>query len=130
MRAVRQLDYVVNAQARALQAGASRTIAFVLHDITGPSFAEAAAGVEEEAARHGRLCVVCTTNGSQERQSKVIDLMRAQGAEAVILIGGADNDEESHGRLVAYARSLAAAGSRLVLCGCPPPREPLPVTVI
>lgn len=130
MRAVRQLDYVVNAQARALQAGASRTIAFVLHDITGPSFAEAAAGVEEEAARHGRLCVVCTTNGSQERQSEVIDLMRAQGAEAVILIGGTDNDEESHGRLVAYARSLAAAGSRLVLCGCPPPREPLPVTVI
>ncbi|MFI6345718.1 LacI family DNA-binding transcriptional regulator [Streptomyces sp. NPDC050560] len=130
MRAVRRLDYVVNAHARALQVGASRTIAFVLDDITGPSFAQAAAGVEEEAAECGRICVVCTTGGDSERQAAVIDLMRTQGTEAVILIGGTTDDDAAQERLASYARALAASGSRLVLCGHPPLREEAPVTVV
>lgn len=130
MRAVRQLDYVVNAHARALQVGTSGTVAFVLEDITGPSFAEAAAGVEEEAARYGRICVVCTTHGSEERQMAVIDLMRAQGAEAVILIGGSRNEAATRQRLTAYAQALAASGSRLVLCGRPSFDASQPVSVV
>ncbi|WP_205855795.1 LacI family DNA-binding transcriptional regulator, partial [Phytoactinopolyspora endophytica] len=39
LRAVDELDYVANAQARALKGATSKTIAFVVNDVTGPFFA-------------------------------------------------------------------------------------------
>jgi LacI family transcriptional regulator len=54
-RAVRDLDYVANAQARALKGTGTKMVAFVLEDVTGPSFAMVAKGVEQQATAEGRL---------------------------------------------------------------------------
>lgn len=130
MRAVHELDYVADARAKAIAGAGTPTLAFVLDDITGPSFTHMAHGVEREATRLGHLCLVCSTDGDAAHQLEFIDMMRAQRAAAVILVGGAADTPEHRERMARIADSLASAGSRLVLCGRPPLAPGTPVTVI
>ncbi|MGW7043412.1 LacI family DNA-binding transcriptional regulator [Streptomyces avermitilis] len=130
LRAVDALDYVADARAKAVAGAGTPTLAFVLDDITGPSFAHMAHGVEREAARLGHLCLVCSTDGDPEQQLAFVEMMRAQRAAAVILVGGTPVRAEFHDRMVRMAESLNSAGSRLVLCGRPPLGRGTPVTVI
>lgn len=129
-RAVRELDYVADARAKAVAGVGTPTLAFVLEDITGPSFALMAHGVEREAARLGHLCLVCGTEGDVAHELEFVEMMRAQRAAAVILVGGAADTAEYRERTRRMADSLASAGSRLVLCGRPPLGPGAPVTVI
>ncbi len=101
-----------------------------MEQIIGPSFADVAAGVEQEASSRGRLSLVCTTHADQDREHDLVQLMREQHAAAVILVGGAVLDDAYHERMAEYARALDAVGSRLVLCGRPPLPGDLPVTVV
>lgn len=129
-RAVRELDYVANAQARALKGAGTRMVAFVMDDVTGPSFAYVAKGVEEEATAEGRLCLICTTHGDPSRELAVVEAMREQHADAVILVGGGFLDETYRDRMIHFAYALDKAGSRLVLCGRPPLGDDVPTTVV
>ncbi|GAA1687760.1 LacI family DNA-binding transcriptional regulator [Glycomyces endophyticus] len=130
LRAMRDLDYVVNAHARALAGAATRTVAVVLDDPTGPFFAFIARGVEQQAASEGRLCLLCTTHGDPEREAAVVELLREQRAEAVILVGGAQDTATYTERMTGFARALDRSGSRLVLCGRPSPGPGVPATVV
>ncbi|WP_327720110.1 LacI family transcriptional regulator [Streptomyces sp. NBC_00490] len=130
MRAVREMDYVADARAKAIAGVGTPTLAFVLEDITGPSFALMAHGVEREAMRLGHLCLVCSTEGDARHEREFVEMMRAQRAAAVILVGGGADTAEYRERTRRMADSLASAGSRLVLCGRPPLGPGAPVTVI
>ncbi|TCO44052.1 LacI family transcriptional regulator [Kribbella antiqua] len=130
MKAVRELDYVINAQARALGGGGTKTVAFIVHDLVGPAFAYVGQGVEQEATAEGRLCLVCTTHGDPERELELIELMREQQAEAVVLVGGGSNSSSYIERMTQAARGLDKSGSRLVLCGRPPLGPDVPATVV
>ena len=50
MRAVKELDYVANAHARALAGNPSKSVAIVLNSVTSPAYAHVAQGVETQAA--------------------------------------------------------------------------------
>ncbi|MEH0547784.1 LacI family DNA-binding transcriptional regulator [Streptomyces sp. B21-105] len=130
LRAVGELDYVADARAKAVAGAGTPTLAFVLEDITGPSFAHKAHGVEREAHRLGHLCLVCSTEGDLRHELDFVETMRAQRASAVILVGGAADTPEYRKRTRRIADSLASAGSRLVLCGRPPLGPGAPVTVV
>ncbi|RKN12438.1 LacI family DNA-binding transcriptional regulator [Streptomyces radicis] len=129
-RALRELDYVANTHARALRGQGTKTVAFILNDVRGPSFAEVAHGIQEEATRRGRLCLVFVSGGDPRRELEAVGLMRQQGAEAVILIGSVHDDEVYRSRMAAIATSLDQSGSRLVLCGRPPLGDAVPTTVV
>ncbi|GAA2319692.1 LacI family DNA-binding transcriptional regulator [Glycomyces scopariae] len=130
LRAMRDLDYVANAHARALGGAATGTVALVLDDATGPFFASIARGVERQAAAEGRLCLLCTTHGDPEREAAVVALLRERRAEAVILVGGAQDCATYAERMTAFAHALEQSGSRLVLCGRPSPGPGVPATVV
>ncbi|WP_129669803.1 LacI family DNA-binding transcriptional regulator [Phytoactinopolyspora endophytica] len=130
MRAIRELDYVANAHARALAGATTKTVAFVVHDITAPFFAHIAQGVEEQARTEGRTCLVCTTQGDPARELAVVEQMREQHADAVILVGGGSELEENRQRMIHFAHALDEAGSRLVLCGRPALGANVPATVV
>ncbi|SOD62745.1 transcriptional regulator, LacI family [Streptomyces zhaozhouensis] len=130
LRAVRELDYVANSHARALRGHATPTVALVLADLRDEAVARIAQGVEEEAARHGRSCLIGTTRGDPERERSVLRAMRQHGAGAVILIGGGAQERGHQEELSAIAGSLAAAGSRLVFCGRPTPDAATPAAVV
>ncbi|MDT0266045.1 LacI family DNA-binding transcriptional regulator [Streptomyces sp. DSM 44915] len=130
LRAVRELDYVANAHARALRGHATPTVALVLADLRDEATARIAQGVEEEAAEHGRGCLIGTTGGDPRRERAVLRSMRQQGAGAVVLIGDGDQGPAHQAELAGIAGSLAAAGSRLVLCGRPAPTGATSATVV
>lgn len=119
-RAVDQLDFVVNAHARALAGRGSRSVAFLVADMVGPSFALLASGVEAVATELGYLFMLFTTHGDVDRESELMDSMREQRSAAVLLVGAVVPSPEYERRIAAYARELASVGSKLVLCGRPP----------
>jgi LacI family transcriptional regulator len=120
LRAVRELDYVANPHARALTGAAGKTIAIVLNSVISPYYAHVAQGVQAEAAKHDRLCLIGTTGGDAARELATVRLMREEGADAVILVGNVIDDADYKTRMSEYAHALAAAGSQLILCGRPP----------
>lgn len=130
LKAMRELDYVPNAQARALAKGGTKTVAFIMDDITGPSFAYVAKGVEQQATAEGRLCMVFSTHGDPSRELAIVETMREHSADAVILVGGGSLDAGHRRRMISVAHALDKAGSRLVLAGRPPLDADVPATVV
>ncbi|WP_220448630.1 LacI family DNA-binding transcriptional regulator [Nonomuraea mesophila] len=130
LRAVRELDYVPNAQARALSVASPGAVAIVIHSVASAYYALIAQGVEERAAAEGRLSLICTTGGDPERELTCVRTMREQRAEAVILVGGVVLDDDYRERMSRYAHGLAASGSRLVLCGRPPLGDGVPAFTV
>ncbi|MEV4178864.1 LacI family DNA-binding transcriptional regulator [Nonomuraea sp. NPDC049709] len=130
MKAVRELDYVANANARGLAGASSRSVAIVVNSVVSPHYAHVAQGVQTQAALEGKLCIVGTTGGDPERELATVQLMRQEHAECVILVGNVVADEAYRERMAEYARALAGAGSRLVLCGRPALGPDVPALVV
>lgn len=130
MRAVRELDYVANAHARGLAGARPKSVAIVVNSVVSPHYAHVAQGVQDQAVREGRLCIVGTTGGDAERELAMVRLLREEHAEAVILVGNMPIDDAYRERMADYARALAVAGSRLVLCGRPALGEEVPAIVV
>lgn len=130
LRAVEELDYVANAQARALAGGGVKTVAILVGSVSIEFQAYIAQGVEEQATDDKRLCLVCTTGSDPDRELAYVQLMREQRAGAVVLVGTVVADEAYHTRMRQYAHSLAAAGSRLALVGRPPLDPDVPAVVV
>jgi LacI family transcriptional regulator len=130
LRAVRDLDYVANAHARALSGATSKTIAIIINSVVSPYYAHVAQGVQTQAAQHGRLCLIGTTGGDPDRELATMRLMREEHADAVILVGNVIADEGYRDRMAEYAHALNAAGSQLVLCGRPPLGQGVPAIVV
>ncbi len=129
LRAVDDLDYVLNGPASALAAATSDLVGILVNDIADPFFGIIAGAVQSEIGGPGgraggeRLAVVCNTGGSPERELTYLTLLQRQRAAAVILTGGAIEDAEHAAALAGKLRRLAEAGTRVVLCGRPPAPE-------
>ncbi|HEY3480918.1 MAG TPA: LacI family DNA-binding transcriptional regulator, partial [Streptomyces sp.] len=73
-RAVADLDYVVNGQARALAAATSDLVGVLVNDVADPFFGILASAVQAEIGAGagepggGKLAVVCNTGGSPEAE--------------------------------------------------------------
>ncbi|MFD4530949.1 LacI family DNA-binding transcriptional regulator [Kitasatospora sp. NPDC058397] len=130
LRAVRDLDYVVNAQARALAGRRSRTVAILLGNLAAPFHNRVAHGVERQAVDEGCLCLVAATDDDPDRELTLVEEMRARDVEAVVLVGGVEDSPGYRTRIARLAGILDEAGSRLVLCGRPAPGEELPLTAV
>ena len=129
-RAVRDLDYVVNAHARALLSSTSGIVGTILNDLSDPFFALVFRGIQNAASDLSRLVVTCNTAGDPDREFTYIEMLRRQRADAVIIVGAAAEDAGYRRQLAAQARGLRAQGSRLVLCGRPKPIRDAPANVV
>ncbi|MFE4333837.1 LacI family DNA-binding transcriptional regulator [Streptomyces sp. NPDC056831] len=118
-KAMRELGYVVNANARALAGVSGRTVGIIVNELIDPFCAHITRGVEREATDGGRLCLVCCTQGDPQRELAFIELMHEQRADAVVLVGGGVEERAYKVELARRARELAADESMLVLCGRP-----------
>ncbi|MEV0318969.1 LacI family DNA-binding transcriptional regulator [Streptomyces sp. NPDC050658] len=126
LRAVDDLDYVLNGPASALAAATSDLVGILVNDIADPFFGIMAGAVQSEIGGPGgraggeRMAVVCNTGGSPERELTYLTLLQRQRAAAVILTGGALEDPAHAAAMSAKLTRLADAGTRIVLCGRPP----------
>ncbi|MFJ6633996.1 LacI family DNA-binding transcriptional regulator [Streptomyces sp. NPDC091376] len=127
LRAVDELDYVLNGPASSLAAATSDLVGILVNDIADPFFgimagaAQTAIG-EGASGRAGgeKLAVVCNTGGSPERELTYLTLLQRQRAAAVVLTGGALEDPAHIAAMSAKLARLADAGTTVVLCGRPP----------
>ncbi|ANH91634.1 LacI family transcriptional regulator [Streptomyces sp. SAT1] len=126
LKAVDELDYVLNGPASALAAATSDLVGILVNDIADPFFGIMASAIQSEIGGPGgraggeRLAVVCNTGGSPERELTYLTLLQRQRAAAVVLTGGAVEDAPHAAAVAAKLRRLAEAGTRVVLCGRPP----------
>ncbi|MGW6744011.1 LacI family DNA-binding transcriptional regulator [Streptomyces sp. NPDC055025] len=128
LRAVDELDYVLNGPASSLAAATSDLVGILVNDIADPFFgimagaAQTEIGGQEGTGRAGgeKLAIVCNTGGSPERELTYLTLLQRQRAAAVILTGGALEDPRHTAAMTAKLAKLADAGTRVVLCGRPP----------
>ncbi|MBO1334165.1 LacI family DNA-binding transcriptional regulator [Streptomyces sp. VRA16 Mangrove soil] len=126
LKAVDELDYVLNGPASALAASTSDLVGVLVNDIADPFFGIMASAVQSEIVGPGgraggeRLAVVCNTGGSPERELTYLTLLQRQRAAAVVLTGGAIEDEAHVAAVAGKLRRLSEAGTRVVLCGRPP----------
>ena len=126
LRAVDDLDYVLNGPASSLAAATSDLIGILVNDIADPFFGIMAGAVQSEIGGPGgraggeRMAVVCNTGGSPERELTYLTLLQRQRAAAVVLTGGALEDPAHAAAMSAKLARLADAGTRIVLCGRPP----------
>ncbi|SFB93442.1 LacI family DNA-binding transcriptional regulator [Streptomyces aidingensis] len=156
MRAVEELEYVVNGPASSLAAARSDLIGVLVNDIADPFFGIMASAIQNEispvtgaggggaagAAASGagaggapgggegapgqKLAVVCNTGGVPERELTYLTLLQRQRAAAVVLTGGAIESPAHSAALAVRLRRLERAGARVVLCGRPPLPVPEP----
>lgn len=120
LHAVAELHYTTNAHARALASAATRTVGIILNDFVDPFFSHILRGVEQQVSVTGHLAIVGAAHGDGERELTLIDRMREQRADAVIVVGGTVSNEKFRRRLAERAHILTSVGSQLVLCGRPP----------
>ncbi|MFD7426219.1 LacI family DNA-binding transcriptional regulator [Streptomyces sp. NPDC059818] len=129
LRAVDDLDYVLNGPASSLAAATSDLIGILVNDIADPFFGIMAGAAQTEIGGPGdgsgraggeKLAVVCNTGGSPARELTYLTLLQRQRAAAVVLTGGAVEDPAHRAAMSAKLAKLAEAGTRVVLCGRPP----------
>ncbi len=69
-KAVKQLNYYPDTQARALVSGRSRLFGLMISEITNPFFPELIQGFEEIAERHGYDILISSTSRDPARQPR------------------------------------------------------------
>ncbi|WP_055552684.1 LacI family DNA-binding transcriptional regulator [Streptomyces sp. NBRC 110028] len=139
LRAVEDLEYVVNGPASALAAATSDLVGVLVNDIADPFFGIIAGAVQSEMGPPGgagtepgrgaeKLAVICNTGGSPERELNYLTLLQRQRAAAVVLTGGAVEHPDHAAAVATKASRLAASGTRVVLCGRPPIEDAITLT--
>jgi LacI family transcriptional regulator len=119
-RAVAELGYTANLQARAVATGQSSMLGVIVHDIADPYFSSIAAGlIEVTAARQLLVCMSSTpASGAIEvAEREYVALMRAQRARAVVLIGSRTDDAEATAALRAEIAAFTGSGGRAACIG-------------
>ncbi|MFJ8209625.1 LacI family DNA-binding transcriptional regulator [Streptomyces sp. NPDC096033] len=136
-RAVEELGYIANASARALAAATSDLVGILVHDIADGYFGILAGSLQGALDPAGggeprRLAVVCNTQGAPAAETAYLTLLEGQRAGGVVLTGAAAEDPEHTAALTLRVARMAAAGTRVVLCGRPPVPVPeaLPVATV
>ncbi|WP_031089105.1 LacI family DNA-binding transcriptional regulator, partial [Streptomyces sp. NRRL WC-3549] len=129
LRAVDELDYVLNGPASSLAAATSDLVGILVNDIADPFFGIMAGAAQSQIGGPGdgsgraggeKLAVVCNTGGSPERELTYLTLLQRQRAAAVVLTGGALEDPSHQAAMAVKLAKLADAGTRIVFCGRPP----------
>ncbi|MFF6904462.1 LacI family DNA-binding transcriptional regulator [Streptomyces sp. NPDC012389] len=129
LRAVDDLDYVLNGPASSLAAATSDLVGILVNDIADPFFGIMAGAAQTQIGGPGdgsgraggeKLAVICNTGGSPERELTYLTLLQRQRAAAVVLTGGAVENPDHQAAMSAKLAKMADAGTRIVFCGRPP----------
>ena len=85
-KAIEDLDYYPNTQARGLVSGRSRLLGLVISEITNPFFPELIQGFEEIAVEHGYEILIGSTSYDPRRMNLVIRRMLERKVEGVAVM--------------------------------------------
>jgi len=84
-RAAEELGYEADLLAQSLRRGSTRTVGFVLRDISNPLFANIARRCEQELRRAGYSMILMNSDGAADAESVNLTLMRRRRVDGVIV---------------------------------------------
>ncbi|MFC4947979.1 LacI family DNA-binding transcriptional regulator [Pseudonocardia sp. GCM10023141] len=119
LRAVQELDYVVNAHARSLAGSTSDVVGVLVNDVADPFFGLLAGAVQSQVSGLDLLTIIANTGGTPEEELRYLELLMRQRARAVVITGGQSGGPEHVERLSALIRRAHGAGMQVVFCGRP-----------
>lgn len=82
---MRSLGYVRNESARQLRAGQSRTLAYVLLDVTNPFFMDVAQSIDDAAVQADISLSLCTSNNSTQREDLHLAHLQEQRVAGILI---------------------------------------------
>ena len=80
----KQYGYQANSIAKGLRLKKTRTLGFVLPDITNPFFPDIAKGVEDAAAQAGYGVLYCNTNNDEKREEACLAILKSRMVDGII----------------------------------------------
>ena len=86
LEAMQALNYVPNAQARAMMTKRTMTLGVALPDLTNPYFPSLVRGIQEEARRHGYTAIMVETDWQPGNERQAVDILRRQSVDGAILV--------------------------------------------
>lgn len=92
LAAAEQLGYEPDYLAQSLRRGNTRTIGFLLRDISNPLFARVARRCEQELRRGGYSMIITSSDGEADTEAANLHLLRRRRVDG--LIGGLVSEEE------------------------------------
>ena len=116
-RAVTELGYQANLQARAVASGYTSMIGVMVRDIDDPYFSSITAGLIEATDAHQLLVCMSSTSSGEQGEREYVALMRAQWARAVVLIGSRSHNTAAREALGAEVSAFTASGGRVSCIG-------------
>jgi len=93
-RAIEKLGYIPNRSAAMLRGGDSGVIGLIVRDICNPFYAEMTAGLSEALEKQGKVLFLTQSGAQGQNLNRCFDSLVAQGVDAIVLGGGADNAGE------------------------------------
>ncbi|KQR44512.1 LacI family DNA-binding transcriptional regulator [Frigoribacterium sp. CFBP 8754] len=84
-RAVRELDFRPNAQARALRSTRSDTVGLLVSDVRNPFFADLAHTIEQALLELGYVTLLGNANENQQQQDRYLDTLISRRVDGVIV---------------------------------------------
>ncbi len=84
-QAILDLGYVPNVAARSLRSRRTRSLAFVVPDITNAFWTTVARGAEDAAQSHGYSVLLCNTDEDSTKQQRYLDIIVSQRVDGIII---------------------------------------------
>lgn len=84
-RAMRELGFVRNEQARQLRAGHSRMVAYVMLDVANPFFTDVAQGIEVAAADRDLSLLLCNSGNDAAREAAYLEQLESQRVQGILV---------------------------------------------
>lgn len=95
-----------NALARSLYNKKSKTIGFMIPDITNMFFAQLCLEVEKAALDHGYSVFLCNSINNNQLESRYLEILREKQVDGIILAGGRINQTKTNPAYVREMESL------------------------
>ena len=98
LAAAKRLRFRPNSLAQGLRrGGGTRTVGFIIGELSNPFYYKVAAGLEKELAAHGYNLVVASTDDTGEGEERVADALLAQRVGALLLVPVSDDQSYLEG---------------------------------
>jgi LacI family transcriptional regulator, galactose operon repressor len=85
LEVIDRLAFVRNSAARQMRGGNSRVFGAVVLDASNPFFSETIRGLEDALHEEGGAVVVCSTDGSPEREARYLRLLEEQRVQGIVV---------------------------------------------
>ncbi|MFF0341291.1 LacI family DNA-binding transcriptional regulator [Kribbella sp. NPDC004875] len=123
LAAAKQVGYSTNLAAQAMARGRYPAVALVVGDIRDQFFARIAFGATREASRRGYVLNLLSTEGDESRERDLIEELRRQRPEALVLARKRDTSARAGSGLMEQLIGFQRENGRVVIVG--EPAEPV-----